>query len=353
MWSFFKKSNTSASSAKPEVCNDISFEEFSDLIRLEFSSRKAYLFYAQLCGYVGETVIEDAKSFFEYVHSDPSQISSQGKDFAVYMLFKDLDYTAKAWDGSFKSYYKSMLTEPDFARCEDFVSRWPKSGIASAASKFDVDYKGFIVDYVLSLRTIDHGNIKYKVEDKISYLKPLLRKALRDGVDKYGEQSYSLYFSECQEFSDKFFLDSDLKFYSQDYAWSVVDKIVWPMLDVDGGGELLDAPEDGVEFEYWCADQLELQGWETMVTKGSGDQGVDIVAQKDGIIVAVQCKRYTGTIGNKAVQEVFAGRANILADHACIIGTGGFTKSAVELASATDVRLMDASDIAYFDEYYA
>ncbi|MDN6871851.1 restriction endonuclease [Pseudomonas citronellolis] len=353
MWSFFKKSNTSASSAKAEVCNDISFDEFSDLIRLEFSSRKAYLFYAQLCGYVGETVIEDIESFLKHVYSDPSQISSQGRDFAVYMLFKDLDFTARSWDGSFKSYYKSMLTEPDFARREDFVSRWPKNGLSSLVSNFGLDYKSHIVNYVLSLRDIDNGNIKYKVEDKLSYLKPILRKSLRDGVDKYGEQNYSAYFAECEEFASRFFSDSDLKFYSQDYVWSVVDKIVWPMLECDNENRILNLPEDGVEFEYWCAEQLEVQGWGAIVTKGSGDQGVDIVAQKDGIVVAIQCKRYTGAIGNKAVQEVFAGRTHILADHACIIGTGGFTKSAIELANATDVRLMDASDIAYFDEYYA
>ena len=48
---------------------------------------------------------------------------------------------------------------------------------------------------------------------------------------------------------------------------------------------------EGHDFEYFCADLLRLNGFiEVNVTKGSGDQGVDILAVKDGIKYAVQCK---------------------------------------------------------------
>lgn len=51
---------------------------------------------------------------------------------------------------------------------------------------------------------------------------------------------------------------------------------------------------DGHDFEYFCADLLSRGGFsEVEVTKGSGDYGIDILAEKDGVTYAIQCKRYT------------------------------------------------------------
>ena len=66
---------------------------------------------------------------------------------------------------------------------------------------------------------------------------------------------------------------------------------------------------DGRDFEFFCAELLEKRGFlEVEVTKGSGDNGVDILAEKDGVTYAIQCKRYEEPIGVKAVQEAYAGR---------------------------------------------
>ena len=64
----------------------------------------------------------------------------------------------------------------------------------------------------------------------------------------------------------------------------------------------------GEEFESFCAKVLQDNGFENVnMTKASGDQGVDIIAFKDGVRYAIQCKRYSNSVGNKAVQEVIAG----------------------------------------------
>lgn len=66
---------------------------------------------------------------------------------------------------------------------------------------------------------------------------------------------------------------------------------------------------EGHDFEYYCADLLKKDSFDNVeVTKGSGDFGVDILAEKDGITYAFQCKCYDDTVGVKAVQEVYAGR---------------------------------------------
>ena len=72
-----------------------------------------------------------------------------------------------------------------------------------------------------------------------------------------------------------------------------------------------DAFEDmeGHEFEFFCADLLRDRGFvEVEVTRGSGDYGIDILAEKDGVTYAIQCKRYGTPVGVKAIQEAYAGR---------------------------------------------
>ena len=66
---------------------------------------------------------------------------------------------------------------------------------------------------------------------------------------------------------------------------------------------------EGHEFEHYCGELLKKCGFqEVQVTRGSGDYGVDILAEKDGVTYAVQCKCYNAPVGVKAVQEAYAGR---------------------------------------------
>ncbi|OOY09330.1 restriction endonuclease [Thioclava sp. F36-7] len=73
-------------------------------------------------------------------------------------------------------------------------------------------------------------------------------------------------------------------------------------------------PVDGYAFEYWVADSLRRLGWSVETTSGSGDQGIDVLATFRDRKLAIQCKRYSGSVGNKAIQEAYAGRAFYEAD---------------------------------------
>lgn len=102
---------------------------------------------------------------------------------------------------------------------------------------------------------------------------------------------------------------------------------------------------DGHDFEQWVAQRLETHGWRADVTSGSGDQGIDIIATRDGRKVGIQCKRYAGAVGNKAVQEAFSGRAFHRVDVAVVITTGYYTDSAKALSRHTGVHLLQVKDI--------
>lgn len=99
---------------------------------------------------------------------------------------------------------------------------------------------------------------------------------------------------------------------------------------------------DGAEFERFCARLLVASGYEGVeVTRGSGDQGVDILCEKDRVTYAIQCKRFESMVGNSAVQEVFAGRQLYRRNVGVVMTSGHFTHAARELADATGVALWD------------
>lgn len=104
---------------------------------------------------------------------------------------------------------------------------------------------------------------------------------------------------------------------------------------------------EGHDFEYWCAGLLEDLGYEKVaVTPGSGDQGVDITAEKDEVRFAFQCKCYQSELGNTPVQEVFTGKTIYRCHVGVVITNSYFTKSAVAAAEATGILLWDRDRLA-------
>lgn len=99
---------------------------------------------------------------------------------------------------------------------------------------------------------------------------------------------------------------------------------------------------EGHDFEYYCAELLRSRGFlEVEVTRGSGDYGVDILAEKDGVTYAIQCKSYSGPVGVKAVQEAYAGRDYYDRMVGAVLTNQYFTKPAVEAAKKLKILLWD------------
>ena len=98
---------------------------------------------------------------------------------------------------------------------------------------------------------------------------------------------------------------------------------------------------NGYEYEYACAEYLRRKGFsDVRVTKASGDQGADILARRRKITYAIQCKYYAKPVGNKAVQEVYAGATYYGCDRAMVITNQTFTRGARELADSLGVELL-------------
>lgn len=97
----------------------------------------------------------------------------------------------------------------------------------------------------------------------------------------------------------------------------------------------------GTEFEEFLRNFFTGQGYKCQTTKTSGDQGIDLIAAKDDIKLAIQAKCYTGSVGNHAVMEAVAGTKYYKANRTMVITNSTFTKSAIELAKANNVTLWD------------
>ena len=103
---------------------------------------------------------------------------------------------------------------------------------------------------------------------------------------------------------------------------------------------------EGRKFESFCADLLVKRGYEdVLVTQGSGDQGIDIIAYKDGVKYGIQCKCYSSVVGNKAVQEVFAGKTFYQCHVGIVVTNNYFTESAIELAKSNGIILWDRNKL--------
>ncbi len=115
-------------------------------------------------------------------------------------------------------------------------------------------------------------------------------------------------------------------------------------------------PEDidlmeGHEFEYYCAELLKKCGFlEVEVTRGSGDYGIDILAEKDGITYAIQCKCYSAPVGVKAVQEAYAGRDYYDRMVGAVLTNQYFTRPAMEAAKKLKILLWDRGYLEGMEE---
>lgn len=105
---------------------------------------------------------------------------------------------------------------------------------------------------------------------------------------------------------------------------------------------------DGHEFEWFVAKVLAKIGFQNVrVTRASGDYGVDIIAYDNGVKCAFQCKRYTGTLGLKPIQEVSAGARYYGASVAYVITNSHFSANAANLANRLGVKLWDRNSLNY------
>ncbi|MFV0495960.1 restriction endonuclease [Mycobacterium sp.] len=97
---------------------------------------------------------------------------------------------------------------------------------------------------------------------------------------------------------------------------------------------------DGIEFEDYVATRLSRAGWQVSLTPRVGDYGVDLIAEKDGQVAAIQCKRHSKPVGVSAVQQVVSGARHHGCTRSIVVSNQDFTSAAKQLAHTHGCQLI-------------
>jgi len=337
---------------QPEIASTVTLEDIERAIfKLRGEGFHFALSYAQMCGY-DEPVTNPTRlaEIINHLNSEPN-FTPGGIDYAVRHQLSELSYMATNPAPKLSIPGAAFPEDREDSEAREILKEVVRAGNGDLETGFKeagFDFQDFLIQTVTQLRNRDVDRIIDLAREKKSVLRPLFLRAYSQGRNKYGEIELDRLVQEADEFIEKFFPEGSLPFFFFIRPVGVLMPIALKWVEEAEGDASY--PDEGIDFEHWCATEIEKQGWTATVSRASGDQGVDIVASRESVTIAVQCKRYNNPIGNKAVQEAFSGLRHYNADKAVVIGTGGFTRSAVELSQTTDVILLDADMIANFTE---
>ena len=96
------------------------------------------------------------------------------------------------------------------------------------------------------------------------------------------------------------------------------------------------------EFENYIGNLFIKLGYKTRVIGGSYDEGIDVIAEKNGIKHYIQCKKYSNPVRVKEVREFYGALSDKLSnDKAFFITTNFFTEEAERFAADKPIELID------------
>jgi len=113
---------------------------------------------------------------------------------------------------------------------------------------------------------------------------------------------------------------------------------------------------DPYEFERFVAEIWENRGFNTTVRDGSGDRGIDVVAESRDEKILIQVKRYSAEnkVGSQEVRNYATLYQQVEDAHQVVLVTSGyFTSEAENLAEDLSVEPVDADSLFRLIEEYA
>lgn len=255
--------------------------------------------------------------FDEYLNSDLSFEIDKFMDYLYtegYFSYYDFEPRPRIW-----KYVKKIATEYYYKNFNDI-------------------YGALFTDInSLSLAEIVEGFIKSELIESddadtvaiFTYYLIALEKFPEDVInDYYG--CYKIVQKECDKVTEVLKADS--------YETGLFEGTTLTISDVD----LL----TGHEFEFFIAALFNKMGYNAEVTKGSGDQGIDVIVKTNGsAIYGIQTKKQKNSVTNKAIQEVVAGLGFYNLKKGMVITNNYFNEHAKQLAKANNIQLWDREEL--------
>ena len=206
------------------------------------------------------------------------------------------------------------------------------------------DYKKWIGNPPLNEKAIEknilNGSKRFKEGIPYFWEKVILKKF--GGMELFFEK-WSSYCDENPTIDDEI-IGSIRNLENEDwfvFIASQIEKSCLNLIENDYSKKINKSYKKGIKFENHCMKILKQYGWEVKQTPNTGDQGVDLIASINDLRICIQCKDHKKAIGNRAVQEISAGKLFWKGTHAIIVSKSGFTKSAHQLAKSNKVKLIN------------
>lgn len=210
-----------------------------------------------------------------------------------------IDYYAKVFERSYGSYFRKLdyIKIFEASNIKDIVLCYIK---IQDLVKEDPVYIGQLTCYIIK---------KYNIETDYLSIYELIIKSLLPELERLKLENF----------------EKSLKISTNRPQYSIND------VDLMGG----------LEFEQFISKLFSKMGYAAKVTKASGDQGIDVIAEKNNIKIGIQAKCYSSKVTNSAIQEVVAGIQHYRLDKGMVITNNWFTESAKELARSNNIVLWD------------
>lgn len=98
------------------------------------------------------------------------------------------------------------------------------------------------------------------------------------------------------------------------------------------------------------AEVLFKHQFNSVVTPGSGDGGIDIEVRKNGLKGVVQCKAHVSCVGPHVVRDLYGVIHHCGANFGIIVSRGGFSRVAIDFARDKPIFFLDISDLIAMQE---
>ena len=100
-----------------------------------------------------------------------------------------------------------------------------------------------------------------------------------------------------------------------------------------------------IEFEQYVGYLYQKEGYRVAMTVTSGDEGVDLYLRRGLSTAVVQCKRYSGTVGQPTVRDLYGAMVHNKARRAVLVTTGAVSRPAETWAKGKPIELIDGHEL--------
>ncbi|MBQ3019154.1 MAG: restriction endonuclease [Clostridia bacterium] len=219
----------------------------------------------------------------------------------------------------------------------------------------DVEFSDLITDEQIENGTTTDYDVLH-AQQIIDGYKQQLKEFMRIGGDPQYVKNFDrldLYIEIVKRLKEYGWLDNQQKYieYAEDTDALDLD---WELSQISHQINNAVAYEDinslsGVEFENVCQALVEKMGFTTQTTKASGDGGIDLIAYNHQPLLSgkyiIQCKRYTGSVGEPIIRDLYGVIMSERANKGILMTTGHFTKSAIGFAEGKPIELIDGATL--------